>query len=63
MLRTWALAIHAPYSAFPQDLRIVEQEAFSSAPRCKKSAPHRPCFTLPGVLLQAVRSFEHFGKR
>ena len=43
-----------------RNLRIIEQEAFSSAPSCKKSASHHPCFTLLGVLLQAVRSFEHF---
>ena len=37
-----------------QNLRIIEQEAFHS---------HRPCFTLPGVLLQAARSFERFANK
>ena len=46
-----------------QQLSLSQNLRLFSAPRCKKSASHRPCFTLPGVLLQAVRSFEQFGKR
>ena len=37
-----------------------KSKPFTSAPRCKKSTSHHPCFTLLGVLLQAVRSFEQF---
>ena len=43
-----------------RNLRIQSKKPFLSAPRCKKSASHHPCFTLLGVLLQAVRSFEQF---
>ena len=62
-LKFWVQPLHTAHScsnsAFPKTCALWSKKPFSSAPR-KKSASHRPCFTLPGVLLQAVRSFEHF---
>ena len=63
-LRFWVQPLHTAHSssnsAFPETFASLSKKPFLSAPRCKKSAPHHPCFTLLGELLQAVRSFEQF---
>ena len=47
-------------SSFPETYASLSKKPFTSAPCCKKSTFHPPCFTLLGVLLQAVRDFEQF---
>ena len=63
-LKFWVQPLQSAHSysnsAFPETYASWSKKPFSSAPRCKKSASHHPCFTLLGVLLQAVRSFEQF---